>query len=76
MLADYWPTLRLDGQVATIHELRSRFPPAGSWPTPSSPCSPPPTRRYLPTNLTTPEIAREIYVSQNTVKTHVQNLSH
>ncbi|MGH9106121.1 MAG: LuxR C-terminal-related transcriptional regulator, partial [Acidimicrobiales bacterium] len=30
--------------------------------------------RYLPTNLTTPEIAREIYVSQNTVKTHVQNL--
>ena len=30
--------------------------------------------RYLPTNLTAPEIAREIYVSHNTVKTHVRNL--
>ncbi|MGH9108949.1 MAG: LuxR C-terminal-related transcriptional regulator [Acidimicrobiales bacterium] len=30
--------------------------------------------RYLPTNLSVPEIAREMYVSQNTVKTHVQNL--
>jgi LuxR family transcriptional regulator, maltose regulon positive regulatory protein len=30
--------------------------------------------RYLPTNLSAPEIAREMYVSQNTVKTHVQNL--
>ena len=30
--------------------------------------------RYLPTNLTAPEIARELYVSPNTVKTHVHNL--
>ncbi|MGH9090857.1 MAG: LuxR C-terminal-related transcriptional regulator, partial [Acidimicrobiales bacterium] len=30
--------------------------------------------RYLPTNLSVPEIAREMYLSQNTVKTHVQNL--
>jgi LuxR family transcriptional regulator, maltose regulon positive regulatory protein len=30
--------------------------------------------RYLPTNLTTPEIAAELYVSHNTVKTHVRNL--
>jgi len=30
--------------------------------------------RYLPTNLTVPEIARELYVSVNTVKTHVRNL--
>ncbi|GAA3220566.1 LuxR C-terminal-related transcriptional regulator [Nonomuraea helvata] len=30
--------------------------------------------RYLPTNLTTPEIARELSVSTNTVKTHIRNL--
>jgi LuxR family transcriptional regulator, maltose regulon positive regulatory protein len=30
--------------------------------------------RYLPTNLTAPEIARELFVSQNTVKTHMRNL--
>jgi len=30
--------------------------------------------RYLPTNLTAPEIASELSVSQNTVKTHVRNL--
>ena len=30
--------------------------------------------RYLPTNLSAPEIANELYVSPNTVKTHIQNL--
>ena len=30
--------------------------------------------RYLPTNLTAPEIAAELYVSRNTVKTHTRNL--
>jgi DNA-binding CsgD family transcriptional regulator len=30
--------------------------------------------RYLPTNLTTPEIARELSVSANTVKTHIRHL--
>jgi LuxR family maltose regulon positive regulatory protein len=30
--------------------------------------------RYLPTNLTTPEIARELSVSANTVRTHVRHL--
>ena len=30
--------------------------------------------RYLPTNLTGPEIAGELYVSSNTVKTHIRNL--
>jgi LuxR family transcriptional regulator, maltose regulon positive regulatory protein len=30
--------------------------------------------RYLPTNLTAPEIAGELYVSRHTVKTHMRNL--
>jgi LuxR family transcriptional regulator, maltose regulon positive regulatory protein len=30
--------------------------------------------RYLPTNLTGPEIAAELYVSPNTVKTHMRHL--
>jgi LuxR family transcriptional regulator, maltose regulon positive regulatory protein len=30
--------------------------------------------RYLPTNLRAPEVARELYVSPNTVKTHIRNL--
>jgi LuxR family maltose regulon positive regulatory protein len=30
--------------------------------------------RYLPTNLTAPEIARELYVSVNTVRTHMRHL--
>jgi LuxR family maltose regulon positive regulatory protein len=30
--------------------------------------------RYLPTNLTRPEIARELYVSINTVNTHIRNV--
>jgi LuxR family transcriptional regulator, maltose regulon positive regulatory protein len=30
--------------------------------------------RYLPTNLSLPEIANELYVSHNTIRTHVRNL--
>ena len=30
--------------------------------------------RYLPTNLTVPEIARELYLSTNTVKSHIRHL--
>jgi LuxR family transcriptional regulator, maltose regulon positive regulatory protein len=30
--------------------------------------------RYLPTNLTAPEIARQLYVSPNTVRTHIKSL--
>ena len=30
--------------------------------------------RYLPTNLTRPEISRELYVSVNTVNTHIRKI--
>jgi LuxR family maltose regulon positive regulatory protein len=30
--------------------------------------------RYLPTNLTRPEISQQLYVSINTVNTHIRNI--
>ena len=54
---------------------RSAPPPAGPRP-PLEPLSESELRvlRYLPTNLTAPEIAAELFVSRNTVKTHMRNL--
>jgi LuxR family maltose regulon positive regulatory protein len=51
------------------------LPPAGQRPL-AEPLSDSELRvlRYLPTNLTAPEIANELYVSRNTVKTHMRNL--
>jgi len=49
-------------------------PPAG--PPPLEPLSGSELRvlRYLPTNLSGPEIAGELYVSHNTVRTHITHL--
>ena len=54
---------------------RSAPPPAGP-PPPLEPLSDSEIRvlRYLPTNLTGPEIAAELYVSHNTVRTHISHL--
>ena len=54
---------------------RSAPPPAGPQP-PLEPLSDSELRvlRYLPTNLSVREIARELYVSHNTVKTHISHL--
>jgi LuxR family maltose regulon positive regulatory protein len=54
---------------------RSAPPPAGPRP-PLEPLSDSELRvlRYLPTNLTAPEIARELYISVNTVKSHMRSL--
>jgi LuxR family transcriptional regulator, maltose regulon positive regulatory protein len=50
-------------------------PPTGSQP-PLKPLSGSEIRvlRYLPTNLSTPEIANELHVSRNTVRTHMSHL--
>ena len=67
--------------AALIAEILSLL--AGQAPAP--PTGPPPplealsdseirVLRYLPTNLTAPEIASELYVSRHTVKTHMRNL--
>jgi LuxR family maltose regulon positive regulatory protein len=64
--------------IAEIQSLlagNGSVPPAGSQP-PVDPLSESELRvlRYLPTNLTAPEIAGELSVSRNTVKTHMRNL--
>lgn len=68
------------GHAALIAEIQSLL--AGGQPQPAE--LPPPLEalsdseirvlRYLPTHLSTPDIARELSVSPNTVKTHVRNL--
>jgi LuxR family maltose regulon positive regulatory protein len=68
--------------AALITEIRSVL--AGRMPEPSPVTAQPPLEplsnseirvlRYLPTNLSVPEIASELYVSRNTVKTHIQRL--
>jgi LuxR family maltose regulon positive regulatory protein len=61
-----------------IDQLRGASPPGGDrerLPQPEG-LSPSELRvlRYLPTNLTRPDIARELYVSINTVNTHIRNI--
>src|SRR5262249_10947753 len=57
--------------------LAGRRPsPAPAGPPPLEPLSKSELRvlRYLPTNLSGPEIAGELYVSLNTVRTHMRHL--
>jgi LuxR family maltose regulon positive regulatory protein len=68
--------------ASLIAEIRSLL--AGTRPVPRPPVPRPPAEplsgseirvlRYLPTNLTAPEIARELSVSPNTVRTHIKSL--
>jgi LuxR family maltose regulon positive regulatory protein len=67
--------------AALIAEILSLL--AGQTPAPSAAPQPPleplssseiRVLRYLPTNLTMPEIASELYVSHNTVRTHMRHL--
>ncbi|WP_410609477.1 LuxR C-terminal-related transcriptional regulator [Amycolatopsis sp. lyj-109] len=65
--------------ISEIRGLRTGHEPAprpGGSPAPLEPLSDSELRvlRYLPTNLTAPEIASELHVSVNTVKTHLRNL--
>jgi LuxR family transcriptional regulator, maltose regulon positive regulatory protein len=68
--------------ASLIAEIRSLY--AGAKPVPRPPSPGPPAEplsdseirvlRYLPTNLTAPEIARELSISPNTVRTHIKSL--
>jgi LuxR family maltose regulon positive regulatory protein len=70
------------GHASLIAEILSLL--AGRTPAPPPAAAQPPLEplsnseirvlRYLPTNLSAPEIANELYVSTNTVKTHMHHL--
>jgi LuxR family maltose regulon positive regulatory protein len=68
----------LIAQIRDLDTGRAAGPLAGPRPPepPLEPLSSSEVRvlRYLPTNLTVPEIASELYVSHNTVRTHMRHL--
>ena len=65
----------LIAEILSLLAGQAPAPPAGPQP-PLEPLSDSEIRvlRYLPTNLTAPEIASELYVSRHTVKTHLRHL--
>ena len=65
----------LIAEILSLLAGQTLTPPAGPQP-PLEPLSSSEIRvlRFLPTNLTMPEIASELYVSHNTVRTHMRHL--
>jgi LuxR family transcriptional regulator, maltose regulon positive regulatory protein len=63
-------------EILSLLAGRMPAPPPGAAQPPLEPLSNSEIRvlRYLPTNLSVPEIASELYVSRNTVKTHIHRL--
>jgi LuxR family transcriptional regulator, maltose regulon positive regulatory protein len=66
----------LIADILSLLAGRKLAPPPAGPPPPLEPLSGSEIRvlRYLPTNLTRPEIASELYVSHNTVRTHMSHL--
>ena len=66
----------LIAEIDSLLAARNSAPPIAGTPAPLEPLSSTEIRvmRYLPTNLTGPEIARELSISRNTIKTHIRNL--
>jgi DNA-binding CsgD family transcriptional regulator len=64
------------GGASSGHPAKTTASPIGPPPVPSERLSESESRvlRYLPTNLSAPEIAHELCVSVNTVKTHLRHL--
>jgi len=65
----------LIAEILSLLAGQRPVPPAGQQP-PLEPLSSSEFRvlRYLPTNLTAPEIASELFVSHNTIRTHMRHL--
>jgi LuxR family transcriptional regulator, maltose regulon positive regulatory protein len=66
----------LIAEIDSLLAARNSAPPLAGPRAPLEPLSSTEIRvmRYLPTNLTGPEIAHELSISRNTVKTHIRNL--
>jgi LuxR family maltose regulon positive regulatory protein len=66
----------LIAEILSLLAGRTPAPPPAAAQPPLEPLSQSEMRvlRYLPTNLSAPEIANELYVSTNTVKTHLHHL--
>jgi LuxR family maltose regulon positive regulatory protein len=66
----------LVAEIDSLLAARSSASPLAGTRAPLEPLSSTEIRvmRYLPTNLTGPEIARELSISRNTIKTHIRNL--
>jgi len=69
-------TASLAAEILSLLAGRRPAPPPGGPRPPLEPLSESEIRvlRYLPTNLSTAEIANELYVTANTVRTHVRHL--
>ena len=66
----------LIADILSLLAGRRSAPPLAGPPPPLEPLSDSEIRvlRYLPTNLSGPEIASELYISPNTVRTHLRHL--
>src|SRR5262249_20855434 len=70
------PPAALPAEILSLLAGRTPAPPSAGPRPPLEPLSKSELRvlRYLPTNLSGPEIAGELYVSVNTVRTHMRHL--
>ena len=74
LLSDHTPGLALGGQSAPAHGTWGGHASEGKRLTDPLTDSEARVLRYLPTNLSAPEIARQLSVSVNTVRTHMRHV--